>query len=185
MNFNDVEIKGGFEPKYITPGVEIVKFTQITAGNASTGTNFLELTVENGAGLACATKFYFAPGKNTEISVQALYNFISATNNVDKAKAKEMIGEFADFNDLAKKLSSMLIGKPFAALMKGEYVANKDATKDSWIKASLSSIVATKDKIDILKFDKAKHITGDFIKGTGTSTETPQDSVSKPVSTDW
>jgi hypothetical protein len=187
MNFNEIEIKPDFEAKYVKPGVEVVRFTEVSAGAASTGTNFIELTVEDKSKLACATRFYFAPGKNTEISVQALYNFIAVTNNVDKAKAKEMIGEFADFNALALKLSSMLIGKSFAAVIKGEYVTNKDVTKDSWVKGVLSATVTTVDKVDTLKFDASKHVTGTFVKGTGSTetTNTAQADVSKPVTTGW
>lgn len=171
MNFNEVEVKeGGFEAKYINPGVELVKFTQVSSGKAASGTDFLEFTTENEAGLTNQTRFYFAAGKNAEISAQALFSFISATNNVEKAKAKEMVGDFESYEHLATKLSSLLIGKAFAALYKGEYVANKDVTKDSWIKATLSSIVTTKDKVGTLTFDKSKHITGDFVKGASTET---------------
>ncbi len=185
MNFNKVEVKEGFEQKYMSTGTQVVKFIEVGSGAASTGTGFVELTVENTAGLTCATRFYFAPGKNTEISAQALYDFIAVTNNVEKAKAKEMIGEFADYADLAKKLSALLIGKPFAMLVKGKYIPNKDVTYDSWIKAELSTIVTTKDKVDTLKFDSSKHISGDFIKGTGSTTSNVQGDVTKPVATSW
>lgn len=185
MNFDAVEIKETFEAKYITPGPQLVKFTEIGSGAAATGTGYVELTVENTVGLTCATRFYFAPGKNTEISAQALYDYISVTNGVEKTKAKEMIGEFTDYGDLAKKLSTLLIGKPFAMLVKGKYIPNKDASKDSWIKAELSTIVTTKDKLETLKFDASKHIIGDFIKGTNGFTTSVQTDVSKPVVANW
>ncbi len=183
MNFNDIEVKEPFEQKYMGTGPQVVKFTEVGSGAAATGTGYVELTVENTANLTCSSRLYFAPGKNTEISVQALYDYIAITNGVDKATAKTMIGDFADYADLARKLSTLLVGKPFAMLIKGKYIPNKDASKDSWIKAELSTIVTTKDKVDTLKFDAGKHITGDFIKGTGsTSTSNPQSEVAKPVS---
>lgn len=166
MNFDSVEVStGGFEQKFINPGVELVKFTAVSSGAAASGTNFIELTTENEAGLTNQTRFYFAAGKNAEISAQALFNFVSATNGVEKDAAKKMIGDFDSYEHLATKLSSILVGRTFAALYKGEYVANKDVTKDSWIKANLSSIVTTKDKLSTLTFDKSKHITGTFVKG--------------------
>lgn len=176
MNFNEVEIKGGFEPKYVSTGPNVIKFTEIKAGNASTGTQYLEFTAEDAGKLTISDRLYFKPGKNTEISVQSLYAWIAVTNGFDlskeedKTKVKATIGDFASYDDLAKKLSSLLINKPFAMLVKGEYVDNKDATKDSWIKGKLSSVVKTKEKVSELpSFDATKHVAGDFVKGTGAS----------------
>ncbi len=185
MNFENIEIKEGFEQKYMTTGPAIVKFTEVGSGVAATGTGYVELTVENTQGLTCSTRLYFAPGKNTEISAQALYDYIAITNNVDKATAKAKIGDFADYADLAKKLSTLLIGKSFAMLVKGKYIPNKDVTKDSWIKAELSTIVTTVDKLETLKFDASKHVTGDFIKGASGTTTSAQSEVSKPQVANW
>lgn len=171
MNFDNVEVKGGYEAKYMKPGVEVLKFVSVTAGAASTGTNYVEITAEDKGGLALTSRFYFAEGKNTEISVQTLYAFIAATNgydlsnDVDKTKVKATIGNFADYADLAKKLSTVLVGKSLAMVVKGEYKTNKDVTKDSWIKAEMSSTVAKADKADTLKYDASKHIKGTFVAG--------------------
>lgn len=172
MNFENIDVKsGGFDKKFIDPGVHTVKFTEIKAGAAGTGTPYVELTVQDAEELTCSTRFYFAPGKNTEISVQALYSFIAVTNGFDitkdedKVKVKATIGNFASYDDLATKLSSLLIGKQFAVVIKGKYVDNKDASKDSWVKGELSSIVTTKDKVATLKYDATK-IGGTFVAGT-------------------
>ncbi len=183
MNFNDIEVSNNTGNKYLGTGPAIVKFTEIGSGAAATGTGYVELTVENEAGLTGSSRLYFAPGKNTEISVQALYDYIAITNGVDKAKAKTMIGDFADYADLAKKLSTLLVGKPFAMLVKGKYIPNKDASKDSWIKAELSTIVTTKDKVDTLKFDASKHVTGDFVKGISANDASAQ--TTTPVANNW
>lgn len=180
MNFDNVEVKGGYEAKYIKPGVEVLKFTSITSGAALSGTPFVEITAEDKAGLALSTRFYFAEGKNMEISVQTLYAFIAATNgydlsnDADKTKVKATIGNFADYADLAKKLSTVLVGKSLAMVVKGEYITNKDVTKDSWVKAVMSSTVTKADKADTLKYDAAKHIKGTFVAGQ-------KDGVSEPT----
>ncbi len=173
MNFDNVEIKGGFESKYVSTGANVIRFTEIKAGDASTGTPYLEFNAEDSGKLTISDRLYFKPGKNTEISVQSLYAWIAVTNGYDlskeedKTKVKATIGDFADYADLAKKLSSLLINKPFAMLIKGEYVDNKDATKDSWIKGKLSSVVKTKDKVgELPSFDLSKHVGGSFVKGT-------------------
>ncbi len=171
MNFDNIEVTGGYEAKYIKPGVEVLKFTSITSGESSKGTPFVEITAEDKTGLVLSTKFYFAEGKNMEISVQTLYAFIAATNgydlsnDADKTKVKAIIGNFADYTDLAKKLSTVLVGKSLAMVVKGEWVTNKDVTKDSWVKAVMSSTVTKADKADTLKYDATKHIKGIFVAG--------------------
>jgi len=174
MNFNDVEIKEQFVNKYMSTGPNVIKFTEIKGGDASTGTPFLEFHAVDNGGLTISDRLYFKEGKNKEISVQTLYDWIAVTNGFDlkteKDKVKASIGDFASYDDLAKKLSSLLINKPFAMLIKGEYVDNKDATKDSWIKGKLSSVVRTKDKVgELPAFDVTKHVGGSFVKGTGAS----------------
>ena len=184
MNFDSVDVKSNnFENKFISPGIELVKFTKIEAGAAGTGTPFVELTVENKEALTCSTRFYFAPGKNTEISVQALYSFIAVTNGfdvtneADKVKVKASIGNFLSYEDLAVKLSSLLIGKLFALVIKGKYVDNKDSSRDSWIKGEISSTVATVANIGTLKHDPSK-VNGTFVKGLGNSSTTVDEKAS-------
>lgn len=189
MNFDNVEVKGGYESKYMELGPQVVKITNIKAGTSSKkGTPFVEIVAEDKAGLTCTTNFYFAPGKNTEISVQTLYNYIAVTNGLnietEKDKVKATIGNFASYDDLASKLSTLLVGKPFAIVIKGEYVDNKDATKDSWVKGVLSSTVATAANVGTLKYDPSK-IGGTLIKGTTTGTLSAQAQVSAPSTAAW
>lgn len=185
MNFNEVEIKVNQGPKYLTPGVHVVKVTNVESGESTKqGSPFVRLTVENANGETTTGDFYLNGGA-FDITAQTLFKFIAAAYNLDltqddqKATVKAKLGVVDTKEQLAAKLSSVLVGKPFAMVVKGEWINPTDTSKKSWIKAVLSNVVAPKDKANTLKYDESKHI-----KGTDAST-TAHAEVSKPVATDW
>jgi hypothetical protein len=196
MNFSDVEVKPAFESKFLNPGVCVVKFSTITAGTASTGTPFLELTVEDDAGLTATSRLYFAEGQNKTISVETLYIYLAITNGLDinndtdKPKIKALIGDFSSYEDLASKLSSKLVGKVFATVLRGEYVNPTDLAKPSWIKAVLGSSVATVANKSKLVFDATKHMDKKKVKDNrkangSTTNDVDADSIPKAEATPW
>lgn len=166
MNFNEIEITNNTGSKFISPGVEVLKFSEIKSGSANTGTPYIEITAENEAGLTCSTRFYFAEGKNREISAQTMFSYIAVTNGLDitqeedKTKVKAMLGDFADYDQLASKMATLTIGKPMAMIVKGEVVTLTDSAKKQWTKGILSSIVNTVANKSKLTFNAEKHIKG-------------------------
>jgi len=174
LDFGNVEVQGGYEQKYLTPGVEVVKVTEVKAGkSAAKGSPYVEITVANNAGLTTSTQFYLNEGQAFTISANTFFKYIAVVNGLnmnvdaDKAKVKQMIGNVPDNDALAAKLSTLLVGKPFAMVIKGEWVNPSDSSKKSWVKAVLSNIVAPADKANTITYDASKHI-----KGTDASTVT-------------
>lgn len=180
MNFSDIEVKAGFESKYMEPSVQVVKFSEIKAGlSAQKQTPFIEITAENNTGLTCTTQFYFAEGKNKEISAQAVFTYVAITNGLDisqdadKDKVKSLIGDFDSYDALASKLATLMIGKPFSMVIKGEVVTPTDASKKQWTKGVLSTIVNTVANASKLTFNPEKHIKGTIVS-TPTSSSAPE-----------
>jgi hypothetical protein len=167
MNFNNVEITSGGQNKYLTTGVEVIKVTEVKSGLSSAKQSpFIEITVSNDAGAVATGQFYLNDGA-FNISANTFFKFIGAAyklnidNEGDKAIIKGKIGEVADKEALAAKLATVLVGRQFAMLLKGEWVHPQDTAKKSFIKTVLSNIVAPADKAGTLKFDSSKHIKGE------------------------
>ncbi len=181
ISFGDVEVSEGFVKKFLDPGVEVVRFSEISGGTASTGTPFISFTVENNAGLTTEDKLYFAEGKNRQISVETIYNWLAITNRLDikeqKEQVKALMPSGETYEEIASKLATLMVGKSFAMLLKGEWVNGKDLTKKSWIKAKLSGIVATEANKGTLTFDPAKNISGSM------DVREPNNNLSKESST--
>lgn len=189
MNFNEVEITTNQGPKYLTPGVDVIKVINVESGlSTAKSSPFVRITVENNNGETANGDFYLNGGA-FDITAQTLFKYIAAAYNLDltqddqKATVKAKLGVVDTKEQLAAKLSSVLVGRQFAMLIKGEWVNPTDTSKKSWVKAVLSNVVATKDKANTLKFDASKHIKGS--DASTTSSTSLQSEVSKPVATDW
>lgn len=185
MNFNEVEVTGGFEKKYMEPGVEVVKLTLVTSGESTQKKSpYVELTFENENKQTVSKQYYLNEGKAFEISAQTFFKFIAAAykldlnNETEKATVKGKLGNITSKEELATKLSTILVGKPIAMVIKGEWVNPTDAAKKPYIKSVPSNIVTTVDKVSTLKYDATKHISGEPVTTTESTPETP-------VQTNW
>lgn len=185
MNFNQVEVQQVNQSKYLTPGVSVVKVASVTSGLSSAKQSpFVKITVEDANGATADTDFYLNGGAFT-ISANTFFKYIGVVYNLDLSKdadkttIKAKLGEVANEEALATKLATLLVGKPFAMLLKGRWVNPADTTKKSWVKAELSNIVAPATKANTLTFDATKHITGTDASAT------VNDDVKTSTSVNW
>lgn len=186
MNFNEVEVTGGYEKKYMEPGVEVVKLTMVTSGESSQKKSpYIGLTFENEAKQTVSKEYYLNEGKAFEITAQTLFKYIAAAykldlnNETEKATVKGKLGNITSKEELATKLSTVLVGKPIAMVIKGEWVNPTDTAKKPYVKSVPSNVVTTVDKVSTLKYDATKHISGSPVTNTDTTT------TEAPVQTNW
>ena len=142
--------------------MEIVRFSEITGGSASTGTPFIKFKVEGDGECTADSTLYFAEGINRKISVETIYIWLAITNNLDidldKDKVKALMPSGDSWEEIAGKLSTLMVGKPFSMLLKGEWVNPTDLCKPSWLKATLSNVVESAANKAMLVYNPTKDI---------------------------
>ena len=145
LNFDGASISTG-GGNYLEVGNHKVKVSEVKKGNSSKqGTPFVQITVVDEDGSACAQDYYLTteikPGKKQsawQISAAAILTIVAAVLNCDEATAKtKLIGMNSDNIDV--KLSSLLVGKPFAINLTGKWVNPTDMDKPSWVKSEFGS----------------------------------------------
>ena len=157
----------------LTAGRHKVKVTKVEkATNATAGTPALDITVEDENGAFCTNRFQLSvevkEGKTTSawaITSLAILYLVQAANKVDEAGAKAKLAGLSHDN-IDTKLSSLLIGKPFAINLSGEHVPNSDVTKDSWIKVKFAGWHFARPIDEFDKLPATPRITGIAVKGT-------------------
>lgn len=166
LNFDDASVESG--SAYLEPGINEVKTKEITSGVSSQkSTPYVEITVEDKAGKTANHKYYTSTTVNEgkqksawDITKNQLLQITAAVLGVDADTAKTKMPKAADTADLASKLSTLLVGKPFAIKLHGEQVIPTDPAKKPWIKAvfgtgTFATTIANKS---ILVYDATKHI---------------------------
>lgn len=141
MDFNTVEVSK-FEDKWLKGGNHTVKVTEVKHGNNGKGANYVEITVGQGEGekVKTASQRYYLNGGAFAISANALFRLIGASNNLDitkpedEAKIKSMLGSVEGEEQLAAKLSALVVGKDFGIHLDEEVVPAK-GEKKAWNKA--------------------------------------------------
>lgn len=188
FNFDNVEVQAGFEQKYMNQGSQVVTFSEITNGLSSQKQSpFIKITCTNKEGLTCSSDFYLNEGKAFNISANTFFKYIAYANNLDLAtdegKVKGMLAGATSAEQVASKLSTALVGKSVAMVIKGEWVNPQDMSKKSWVKSVLSNLVAKTSDVGKLTYDSTKHIKGnmDVREANGNMNST----ASKPGAVNW
>lgn len=167
LDFNDAKVGTG--NKYLEPGIHNVKVTKVEAGKSSQKqTPYVEITVTDPTGATCSQQYYLSTtvkeGSNVSafsISKDAILQILMASTGADEATAKsKLVGITTD--NIAAKLASIVIGKPFAMHIAGEWVNPTDTTKKSFVKGVFGTykFAVPSARITELKHDPAKHIKG-------------------------
>lgn len=151
MNFNEVPVGENKGNKYISitdgnPCNYIVKVSGVEAGKNGTGSDYVKITVENQEGQECSERYTFSGGataissKNIVSLLEAVYA-LDGSNEEEHSKAKAIIGDFADYNELASKLTNLLVGKLVAAHFNGKWFVPSDANKNPYIMTTFGYFV--------------------------------------------
>ena len=178
FDFSNVDVQQGFEQKYLSPGNNVVTFTEITSGLSSQKQSpYVKITVTGDKGMTCSTDFYLNEGA-FNISANTFFKYIAYANGLDLAtdegKIKGMLAGVTSPEQLSNKLSSLLVGKSLAMIIKGEWVNPSDLEKKSWVKSVLSNLVTKSSDVSKLSYDAVKHTKGnmDIRKANGNMTTT-------------
>jgi len=141
FDFKDAENNGN---KFLEPGVHTVKITGITDGVAGTGAPFIELVLEDKAGLVCNQRYYLnnIPKEGSkqsawDITKPALVNLLAAINNTDFDTAKTQLPAAKSPAELSAGLARVMVGKPFDVRLNGKEIQANSADKKNWIKAEI------------------------------------------------
>jgi preprotein translocase subunit YajC len=148
FDFNEVTIEESKNTnKYLTPGNHIVKTIGVVSGVSHTKkTPYVKITVADATEATCAQDYYLSTTVKEgstksamDISAQNILRVVAAANNIDittdegKTKAKALIGNASSPEQLATKLSSLLVGKQFAVHLGGEWINPSDMSKKPYI----------------------------------------------------
>ena len=191
FNFNEVVIEEAGS-KYFTPGNYVVKTTKVEDGLSSQKqTPYVKVTVADQGGQTCENEYYLSTTVKEgstksamDITAPNLVRLVAAANNLDintedgKTKAKALIGSFKTPAELAQKLTTLLVGKPFAIHLGGKWVNPTDTTKKSWIKAEFGS-----GNFAVPAKDIARLVANPKIKGENASATTPTGTAGIPTAT--
>ena len=167
FDFNDATVESG--NKYLEPGIHEVMVSEIKSGESSQKkTPYVEITVKDSTGAACSQQYYLSttPGASGitawQISRNAILQIVMAATNSDEVTAKSKMPKAANAEELATKLSSILVGKKFAIQLSGKWVNPTDLSKRPWIKAEFGNytFATTLDKKSTLRYDSNKNIKG-------------------------
>lgn len=174
LDFNGAE-QTEFKSKYLEPGNQILQVTEVSVGKSSQKqTPFLKVTVANSEGASCSDNFYLTKDAFEKIYRTSILNLISAANNIDFEAAKaKLVG--VTIENIADKLAPVLVGKPFAITINGEWVYPEDTEKNPFIKAVFASFTKAvpTSRISELRFDPTKNIRGKKDESATTAPATP------------
>lgn len=137
FGFENAEVSTGNYKETIKPGIHLVKTTAITNGiSTQKQTPYLEVTVETKDGSELKNQYYLStivnPGKKKsawDISKNAILSLVVATHGLDAqglpidqitATAKSKMPNAKTAEELAQKLSILLMGKEFRLKVVGE-----------------------------------------------------------------
>lgn len=131
------------EKKYQEVGVhDNIKISTVTTGESFTKkTPFISIVTEGPNGETCESGQMYLntevkEGSTTSawaITARRLVNLIMSITGKTEEEAKKSINA-SDPDDLAKKLSTLLVGKTFRGLFYGKEIQGKEG-KNNWIKA--------------------------------------------------
>lgn len=151
FDFNTTVVET-FESKYLEPGCQVVKVSEIKQGLSSLKQSpYLEVVVENEHGLNASQQYYLntTPGSSgksaMDITSAQLVILVAACIGVDitteegKSVAKAKIGAVKSIDELVGKISTICVGKTFAIRLTGKWINPTDMTKKDWIKAEFSN----------------------------------------------
>ena len=185
FDFNDAaENTGG---KFLSPGVHTLKITGITDGVAGTGAPFIEMVLEDKAGLICNHRYYLntttkegSTKSAWEITKSNLVSLLAAINNTDFDTAKAALPKATSPAELSANLSKVMVGKPFDVRLNGKEIQANTAGKQNWIKAEIGGGKCFAPAgSNTLTFDATKHVK--MLSGLPASTSTN----SAPVKPIW
>lgn len=169
LSFDGATVETGGNNKYLSPGIHIVKVTEIKQGLSSQKSSpYVEVKVEDSTGAACSQQYYLTTTVKEgstksawDISRNAILQLIMAVTGSDEATAKSKLVGITDEN-IATKLSAFMLAKPFAIHIAGKYVTPSDPAKKSWVKGEFGNykFATTVARAAELKHDPAKHIKG-------------------------
>jgi hypothetical protein len=192
FDFNDATAESG--SKYLEPGIHEVMVSEIKSGESSQKkTPYVEITVKDSTGASCSQQYYLStvPGASGisawQISRNAILQLVMAATNSDEITAKGKMPKAANAEELATKLSTMLVGKKFAIQLNGKWVNPTDTAKKPWVKAEFGNytFAVSLDKKHTLRFDSSKNIKG---SAAPSATELANDIPGLngvPVKADW
>jgi hypothetical protein len=185
LDFSEAALEVG--TTYMSPGVHVVKITEVKAGLSSQkNTPYVEFTVSDKTGQTASQQYYLtttikegSTKSAFDISKNAILQLIMSSLNVDEVTAKTKLVGITTEN-IATKLATLLVGKTLAIRLNGQWVNPTDTNKKSWVKAIFGTgkFTATVELQTSLSYDPAKHI-----KGTPATTEVA--STATTVKADW
>lgn len=179
FNLKDANAAKTSTVQYQRPGIyDNITVTKVNLGAASTGSKYLQFeTLGADGSVGKSPQMYLNnvvtnPDKPTAWSITArnLKNYIKNTHNVSEEEADKLIDGVETEEQLAKKVSALLVGRPFRAKFSGV------ETSKGAIIAELSGSESMKTPIgeSRLKYDS----TRDTKKYQGTSQATTVAAVS-------
>lgn len=169
FDFKDATVENGNVNNYLAPGIYKVKVSEIKSGLSSQKQSpYIEFTVSDESGATCSQQYYLTTipgpsGKSAwDISKNAILQIVMAATNSDEATAKAKMPAASNQDELAAKLSTILVGKSFAIHLAGEWVNPQDTSKKSWVKSVFGGykFAVPSDRISELKHNPEKHIKG-------------------------
>lgn len=169
LSFDDAKIETG--SMYMEPGNYVVKVIEIKNGlSTQKSSPYVEFTVNNSEGKICTHQYYLntevregASKSAWDISKNAILQVVTAALGLEEEEAKTKMPKATSPEDLAVKLSALIIGKEFGLRLTGKWVNPSDVTKKPWIKAEFGSgkFAVSKNKVgELTPFDSTKHIKG-------------------------
>ena len=137
FGFENAEVSKGNYKETIKPGIHVVKTTTITNGISSQKqTPYLEITVEDAHGAELKQQYYLSttvnPGKQKsawDISKNAILSLVAAALSLDETSAKAKMPNAKSAEELAQKLSVLMMGKEFRLKVVGEEKISQKGTK--------------------------------------------------------
>lgn len=152
FGFDNAEVAKGNFKETIKPGIHIVKVVAITNGISSQKQSpYLEVTVETADGAELKNQYYLTTtvgeGKQKsawDISKNAILSLVAAANSLDEATAKSKMPNAKTAEELAQKLSILMMGKEFRLKVVGEEKISQKGKK--YVASSFGSGVFCESK---------------------------------------
>lgn len=163
FDFNDATDNVG---KFLSPGVHTLQIKEITDGVAGTGAPFIEMVLEDKAGLVCNQRYYLntvakegSKQSAWDITKPALVNLLAAINKTDFDTAKGKLPAAKTPAELSSSLAKIIVGKPFDVRLNGKEIAANGPDKKNWIKAEIGGGKCFAPAgSNTLTFDPTKHV---------------------------